>query len=65
MGQALQLVNMLSPWQWVVLACIPPAILLLYFLKLKRETFTSTVFGNDFAGICYCYCSCYSFCWLF
>ena len=37
MGQALQYVNMLSPLQWMLLASIPPAILLLYFLKLKRE----------------------------
>lgn len=29
-------INMLSLWQWVVLAAIPPTILLLYFLKLKR-----------------------------
>lgn len=28
---------MLSWWQWVALAAIPPAILLLYFLKLKRQ----------------------------
>lgn len=27
---------MLAPWQWAVLAAVPPAILLLYFLKLKR-----------------------------
>jgi len=30
-------INMLSPWQWVLLAAIPPAIVLLYFLKLKRQ----------------------------
>lgn len=29
-------INMLSLWQWAVLAAIPPTILLLYFLKLKR-----------------------------
>ncbi len=29
-------INMLSWWQWGVLAAIPPAIVLLYFLKLKR-----------------------------
>ena len=30
-------VNMLSWWQWLVLAAIPPLIVLLYFLKLKRH----------------------------
>jgi hypothetical protein len=29
--------NTLSPWQWGVLALVPPAILALYFLKLKRQ----------------------------
>ena len=29
--------NMLSPWQWGVLAIVPPAIIALYFLKLKRQ----------------------------
>ncbi len=29
-------INMLSWWQWAVLAAIPPAIVALYFLKLKR-----------------------------
>ncbi len=29
--------NMLSWWQWTILASIPPAIILLYFLKLKRR----------------------------
>ncbi|MEA1950371.1 MAG: BatA and WFA domain-containing protein [Planctomycetota bacterium] len=29
--------NMLSWWQWTVLAAIPPAIIALYFLKLKRH----------------------------
>jgi hypothetical protein len=29
--------NMLSWWQWLIMAAIPPAILLLYFLKLKRR----------------------------
>ena len=28
--------NMLGPWQWALLALIPPAIIALYFLKLKR-----------------------------
>jgi len=30
-------INTLSPWQWLVLAAIPPAILSLYFLKLRRR----------------------------
>ena len=29
-------INTLSGWQWAVLAAIPPAIVLLYFLKLRR-----------------------------
>ena len=29
--------NMLSWWQWVILAAVPPAIVALYFLKLKRR----------------------------
>ncbi len=29
--------NTLSPWQWGLLALVPPAILALYFLKLKRQ----------------------------
>lgn len=33
----LELVNMLSWWQWLILALLPPAIVLLYFLKLKRR----------------------------
>jgi len=28
---------MLSWWQWAILAAVPPAIVLLYFLKLKRR----------------------------
>jgi hypothetical protein len=32
-----QLINMLSWWQWAVLAAVPPAIVALYFLKLKRH----------------------------
>ena len=32
-----QLINMLSWWQWAILAAVPPAIVLLYFLKLKRR----------------------------
>ena len=31
------LTNMLSPWQWAVVAAVPPAIIALYFLKLKRR----------------------------
>jgi hypothetical protein len=29
--------NMLSWWQWLLLAAVPPAIVLLYFLKLRRR----------------------------
>ena len=29
-------INMLRPWQWLLLAAVPPAIIALYFLKLKR-----------------------------
>jgi uncharacterized protein YegL len=29
--------NMLAPWQWAILALVPPAILALYFLKLRRQ----------------------------
>lgn len=32
-----QWINMLGPWQWLLLAAIPPAIVALYFLKLKRQ----------------------------
>jgi hypothetical protein len=32
----MQWVSMLSWWQWTILACVPPAIIALYFLKLKR-----------------------------
>jgi len=32
-----QLTNMLAPWQWALLGAVPPAIIALYFLKLKRE----------------------------
>jgi hypothetical protein len=28
---------MLGPWQWALLALVPPAIIALYFLKLKRQ----------------------------
>lgn len=30
-------VNTLSWWQWAILAAVPPAIIALYFLKLKRQ----------------------------
>src|SRR5215216_1021520 len=29
--------NTLAPWQWALLAIVPPAIIALYFLKLKRK----------------------------
>lgn len=29
--------NMLTWWQWLILAAVPPAIVALYFLKLKRR----------------------------
>src|SRR5436305_12543131 len=29
--------NTLAPWQWALLALVPPAIVALYFLKLKRQ----------------------------
>lgn len=29
--------NTLRPWQWALLALVPPAIIALYFLKLKRQ----------------------------
>lgn len=29
--------NTLTPWQWALLALVPPAIVALYFLKLKRQ----------------------------
>ena len=32
-----QLINMLTWWQWAILAAAPPAIVALYFLKLKRR----------------------------
>ncbi len=30
-------INSLSMWQWVVIGLVPPAIIALYFLKLKRQ----------------------------
>ena len=32
----MQWINTLAPWQWSLLALVPPAIVALYFLKLKR-----------------------------
>jgi hypothetical protein len=32
-----QITNLLSWWQWAALAAVPPAIIALYFLKLKRQ----------------------------
>ena len=32
-----QWTSMLAPWQWAVLGVVPPAIIALYFLKLKRQ----------------------------
>jgi hypothetical protein len=29
--------NTLAPWQWALLALVPPAIVALYFLKLRRQ----------------------------
>ncbi len=33
----MQIVNMLSAWEWGLLAAVPAAIVALYFLKLRRE----------------------------
>ena len=30
--------NMLSPWQWALSGAVPPAIIALYFLKLRRRS---------------------------
>jgi len=35
--EAMPFVNMLVWWQWLILAAVPPLIVLLYFLKLKRR----------------------------
>ena len=32
-------ISALGPWQWALLLAIPPAVLSLYFLKLKRKEF--------------------------
>src|SRR3954447_23337232 len=33
----MEFINTLATWQWAVLAAVPPAIIALYFLKLKRQ----------------------------
>src|SRR4051794_22076360 len=33
----MEFINTLAPWQWAVLAAVPPAIIALYFLNLKRQ----------------------------
>ena len=33
----MNLLNTLNWWQWAIMAAIPPAIISLYFLKLKRQ----------------------------
>jgi hypothetical protein len=30
-------INMLAPWQWLLVGLVPPAIIALYYLKLKRQ----------------------------
>jgi hypothetical protein len=30
-------INMLNAWQWLIMAAIPPLIVMLYFLKLRRQ----------------------------
>lgn len=32
----MNIINMLSWWQWLVLASVPPLVVMLYFLKLRR-----------------------------
>ncbi len=31
------MINMLNAWQWLIMAAIPPLIVMLYFLKLRRK----------------------------
>lgn len=33
----MELINMLSWWQWIALGAVPPALVALYFLKLHRQ----------------------------
>ena len=33
-------INMLSWWQWLIMAAVPPLIVMLYFLKLRRMPVT-------------------------
>jgi hypothetical protein len=33
----MEFLNALTPWQWAVAALVPLGIVLLYFLKLRRE----------------------------
>jgi len=33
----MSIINSLSAWQWIVILAVPPAIVALYFLKLKRQ----------------------------
>ncbi len=33
----MSLINMLSWWQWLIMAAVPPLIVMLYFLKLRRQ----------------------------
>src|SRR5438874_7641017 len=33
----MELLPTLTAWQWAILAAVPPAIVALYFLKLKRQ----------------------------
>ena len=34
---AMEWINMLSWWQWALLGAVPPALVALYFLKLRRQ----------------------------
>jgi len=33
----MSIINALAPWQWIIVGLVPPAIIALYFLKLKRQ----------------------------